>query len=74
MFRLMIMTVMNSAMNAEQRKIWGQKEKTNFHEETLRLEKSEINLLKTKRKLFYIRNQSVPRSKHTPSQLYKPVS
>jgi len=30
-----------------------------------------INLLKTKRNLFYIRNQSVPRSKHFPSRLYK---
>ena len=28
-----------------------------------------INLLKTKRNLLYIRNQSVPRSKHFPPQL-----
>jgi len=30
-----------------------------------------INLLKTKRNLFHIRNLSVPRSKHSLSQLYK---
>ena len=29
----------------------------------------DVNLLKTKRNLLYIRNQSVPRSKHFPSQL-----
>ena len=28
-----------------------------------------INLLKTKRNLLYIRNQSVPRSKHFPPRL-----
>ena len=35
---------------------------------------SEINLLKTKRNLLYIRNQSVPRSKHFPPRLWKPIS
>ena len=30
---------------------------------------STVNLLKTKRNLLYIRNQSVPRSKHFPPQL-----
>jgi len=30
---------------------------------------SSINLLKTKPILFYIRNQSVPRSKHFPPRL-----
>ena len=30
---------------------------------------SAFNLLKTKRNLLYIRNQSVPRSKHFPPQL-----
>ena len=29
-----------------------------------------INISKTKRNLFYIRNQSVPRSKHFPLRLY----
>jgi hypothetical protein len=29
----------------------------------------QINLLKTKRNLFYIRNQSVPRCKHFTPQL-----
>ena len=33
-----------------------------------------FNLLKTKRNLLYIRNQSVPRSKHFPPQLWKPIS
>jgi len=34
-----------------------------------------FNLLKTKRNLLYIRNQSVPRSKHFPPRLKKkPVS
>jgi hypothetical protein len=33
-----------------------------------------MNPLKTKGKLFYLNTQLVPRSKHTPSQLYKPVS
>ena len=28
-----------------------------------------INLLNTKRNLLYLRNQSVPRSKHSPPQL-----
>jgi len=28
-----------------------------------------VNLLKTKRNLLYIRNQSVPRCKHFPSRL-----
>ena len=28
-----------------------------------------INLLKTKRTLLYLRNKTVPRSKHLPSQL-----
>ena len=28
----------------------------------------------TNRNLLYLEIQSVPRSKHTPSQLYKPVS
>jgi hypothetical protein len=30
-----------------------------------------INLLKTKRNLLYIRNQSVPRCKHFPARLKK---
>ena len=30
---------------------------------------SYVNLLKTKRNLLYIRNQSVPRSKHFPPRL-----
>ena len=38
------------------------------------LNKNSFNLLKTTRNLLYIRNQSVPRSKHTPSRLYKSVS
>ena len=29
----------------------------------------QLNLLKTKRNLLYIRNQSVPHSKHVPPQL-----
>jgi len=29
----------------------------------------EVNLLKTKRNLLYIRNQSVPRCKHFPPRL-----
>jgi hypothetical protein len=33
-----------------------------------------INLLKTKCNLLYIRNQSVPRCKHFPTWLYKPIS
>jgi len=33
-----------------------------------------FNLLKTKRNLLYIRHQSVPRCKHFPTRLYKPVS
>ena len=32
------------------------------------------NLLKTKRNLLYIRNQSVPRCKHFPPRLQKPIS
>jgi hypothetical protein len=35
---------------------------------------SSIKLLKTKRNLLYIRNQSVPRSKHFPPRLQKPIS
>jgi len=31
-----------------------------------------VNLLKTKRNLLYIRNQSVPRCKHFPPRLEKP--
>jgi hypothetical protein len=34
---------------------------------------AEINHLKTKRVLFYIRTQRVPRSKDVPFQLQKPV-
>jgi hypothetical protein len=34
----------------------------------------QINILKMKRNLFYIRNQSVPRCKHFPPRLQKPVS
>jgi hypothetical protein len=34
----------------------------------------EINLLNTKRNLLYISNQSVPRCKHFPLQLYKPTN
>jgi len=33
-----------------------------------------VNLLKTKRNLIYIRNQSVPRCKHFPPWLQKPIS
>jgi hypothetical protein len=33
-----------------------------------------VNLLKTKRNLLYIRNQSLPRSKHFLPGLQKPVS
>jgi hypothetical protein len=33
-----------------------------------------LNTLRTKINVFYLKIQSVPRSKHTPSQLYKPVS
>jgi len=33
-----------------------------------------FNLLKTKRNLLYIPNQSVPRCKHIPPRLYKPAS
>ena len=33
-----------------------------------------FNLLKTKRNLLYIRNQSVPHSKHVPPWLQKPIS
>ena len=33
-----------------------------------------FNLLKTKRNPLYIRNKSVPRSKHFPPCLQKPVS
>ena len=36
--------------------------------------KRKINLLKMKCSLLYIRNQSVPRSKHFPSRLKKPIS
>jgi len=35
---------------------------------------NELNLLKTKRNLLYIRNQSVPCCKHFPPRLYKPPS
>jgi hypothetical protein len=31
--------------------------------------KNDINLLKTKRNLLYVRNQPVPRSKHFPPRL-----
>ena len=34
----------------------------------------QINPLETKRRLLGLKTQSVPRSKHTPSLLYKPVS
>jgi len=33
-----------------------------------------FNLLKTKRNLFHIMNQSIPRCKHFPPRLQKPVS
>lgn len=33
-----------------------------------------FNLLKTKRNLLYMRNKSVPHSKHFPPQLQKPIS
>ena len=33
-----------------------------------------IDLLRTKRNVFYLKTRSVPRSKHTISRLYKPVS
>jgi hypothetical protein len=33
-----------------------------------------INTLCAQKVEMYIKNQPVPRSKHTPSQLYKPVS
>ena len=33
-----------------------------------------FNLLKTKPTLLYLRNKTVPRSKHLPSQLQKPIS
>jgi len=33
-----------------------------------------INLLKNKRYLLYIRNQSIPRCKHFPPRLQKPIS
>jgi hypothetical protein len=36
---------------------------------TVKHNTSNINLLKTKRNLFYIRSQSVPRCKHFPSRL-----
>jgi hypothetical protein len=35
---------------------------------------SGINILKIKRNLLYIRNQSVPRCKHFPPRLQKPIS
>ena len=37
--------------------------------QTLRKHETFISLLKTKRNLLYIRNQSVPRSKHFPPRL-----
>ena len=40
-----------------------------FHNEELHDLYSYINLLKMKRNLLYIRNQSVPRSKHFPPRL-----
>jgi hypothetical protein len=33
-----------------------------------------FNPLKTKRKLFYLSTQFVPRSKHLPSRLHKPIT
>jgi hypothetical protein len=33
-----------------------------------------VHVLRTKHSMFYLMTQSVPRSKHTPSLLYKPVS
>ena len=33
-----------------------------------------LNLLKTKRRLLYLKTNSVPRSKHFPSRLQKPIS
>jgi len=33
-----------------------------------------FNILKTKHNLLYIKNQSVPRCKHFPPRLKKPVS
>jgi hypothetical protein len=36
--------------------------------------KTFLKLLKTKRHLIYTRNQSVPRSKHFPPRLQKPIS
>jgi len=35
---------------------------------------TDINLLKTKCNLLYIRHQSVPHCKHLPPRVYKPVS
>jgi len=35
---------------------------------------SHLNLLKTKRNLLYIRNQSVPRSIYFPPRLWEPIS
>ena len=34
----------------------------------------QINPLKTKRRLLYLKTQFVPRSKHFPPQLQKPIS
>ena len=41
---------------------------------TLNCRSMTVSLLKTKRNLFYIRDQSVPRCKHFSSRLQKPVS
>jgi hypothetical protein len=35
---------------------------------------NKINILNKKFNLLYIRNQSVPRCKHFPPRLYKPIS
>jgi len=35
---------------------------------------SNINLLKTKRRLLYLKTQSVPRCKHFSSRFQKPLS